>query len=210
MADPLDILGSDESTFAALGVDTGHEDRIPQLVTAVSRRIDALCGPVVQREVTEYHDGGQCAIWPRLTPVASVTSLKEFDGTVVTTLTPGAFGIPSTGDGYLLESSPTYAHAARVLRRSGGGGAYFTPGPRSVELVYVAGRYESTDDVDPLFKSAAAMILRRAWDREASAWARGQDPFEEQVFTGNSRFFNAVDHVVREQLAHELLPPGVA
>ena len=71
----LDILTETEASQTASGIDTAlPSDELARMVTAVSARIDELVGPVVNRAVTEYHNGGG-VIRPRQTAVASVTTL---------------------------------------------------------------------------------------------------------------------------------------
>ena len=212
MADTLDVLTLDEAKAAInmTAANDQHEGELELFITAVSRRFDELIGPVVNRTVTEYHDGGVSIIWPYQTPVSTVTSLTEWDGSASTVLTADAFGVAGVTDGYLLESSPSYVHGTRLIRRSGGTNTYFTTGSRSIQLVYVAGRAATTEDVDSRIKAAAGMVLRRAWKREAGAWA--QTPTfltntEESVGTG---FYKVVDPVVHEWLGDELKPPAIA
>jgi hypothetical protein len=206
MADTLDIITLQAGVTAALGVDGGnHDEAIAQAITAISRRIDDLCGPVVARAVTEYHDGGGCSIVPRRTPVDSVTTLKEYDGSSTTTLTADSFGTVNA-DGYRLQQRD-YAHECEILRTDLGEVAYFPTGFDCVELVYSAGRYATTAAVDERFQVACQSILRRMWDREAGAWGRAADPFEEGL-APSSRFFNAVDHIVNEQLGKDKRPPA--
>lgn len=212
MADLLDILTEAEASRAALGTDSpgaSHLEQIARMNTAISRRIDELVGPVVQREVTEYHDGDVEVLLPRQTPVASVTTVTEWDGTTQTALTADTWGAAGASSGFTFEQSSGYGHSARILRRSSGGPSRFAAGSQSVRLVYTAGRYADTASVDPLFKEAAAEIMRRLWNREAGAWARGADPFDAEGM-GTSRFFRAVDHVIDELLGHEKPPPAVA
>jgi hypothetical protein len=201
--DLLDILTEAEATRAAFGTEAAAQvDQIHRMNTAVSRRIDELVGPVVQRTVTEYHDGGTDVIYPRLYPVASVTSVTEWDGSAQTVLTADTWGVAGAASGFFLDVD-------RILRRSGGSAYRFTSGSQSVKLVYVAGRYADTAAVDARFKEAAAEVLRRLWNRESGAWARGSDPFQDDQ-GGSSRFFRAFDVVIAELLADELLPPAVA
>jgi len=207
VADTLDVLTLAEARLA-ISVPDGHTAEIEQLVTAVSRAIDDACGPVVNRTVTEYHDGGGAAIWPRQSPVSSVTTLKEWDGTTETTLTADSWGTVGNADGYLIEQSGSYAHDVRIYRRSGGMNYTFTAGRRSIELVYVAGRAADTASVDPKFKSAAAAILRDLWSRAAGAWARAEDPFVEGGLSVS--LSNAVQKVVSGQIPSEKRPPGIA
>ena len=207
----LDILTDAEARRAALNVDaTVSPTDLARMVTAVSARIDKLVGPVVQREVVEYRDGGAATIVPHETPVASVTSITEWDGSTQTILTADTWGTAGAADGYWLDQSATYAHACKIERRSSGSRATFAAGSGSVKLVYVPGRFADTASVSPLFKEAAAEVLRRLWNREAGAWARGADPFDAADGLGTSRLFKAVDYVVAELLGREKRLPAVA
>lgn len=205
----LDILTAAEAQTAAINAATGHEDRVAQMNTAVSKRVDELVGPVVQRPVTEYHDGGCPAIRPRLSPVASVTTLKEWSGSTLTTLTEDTWGTAGNADGFLVEQSGSYPHDARIYRRSSGSNVLWPSGHRSLQIVYVAGRAADTASVAARYKEVAAECLRRLWDREASAWARGGDPFADGAGP-SMRFHNVFDHVIREHLGDEMKPPAVA
>jgi len=206
----LDILTPAEGIKAALGVDTGHEDDIARMVTAVSARIDELVGPVVTRTVTEYHDGG-AEIWPRQTPVASVTTLKHANGATLTTYTEDTWGTAGNADGFLVEQSGSYPHDVRIFRRSAGSNVGWTAGHRGIELVYESGRAATTATVAERYKEVAIECMRRLWDREASAWARAPDPFVvEGAGSSSSRFFKVFDYVIGEHLGDELKPPGVA
>lgn len=206
----LDVLTAPDAIRAALGVDTpgDHAGDIARMVTTVSERIDKLCGPVVRRTITELHDGGDHLIRPRETPVETITSVTEWDGTTKTVLTEDAWGTAGAAQGYRLRKSPTYPHDVAIRRQRSGKPSRFAAGPDAVQIVYVAGRYPDTDSVGPLFREVATEILRRLWDREAGAWARAPNPFEPgTAAAGSSRFFNAVDHVIKELANAELRPP---
>jgi len=205
----LDILAEGEAIKAALSVETGHEVDIARMVTAVSGRIDELVGPVVNRVVTERHDGGCDAIWPRQTPVSSVSTLRHADGATVTAYTEDIWGAVANTDGFLLEQSGSYPHDARIHRRSGGSNALWPTGSQSLQLVYVAGRAADTASVAARYKEVAIECMRRLWDREASAWSRGADPFVEGAGQ-SSRFHKIYDFVIADHLGDELKPPGVA
>ena len=204
----LDILTATEGVNAALGVDTGHEADVARMVTAVSGRIDALVGPVVNRTVTEYHSGGG-VIRPRQTPVASVTTLRHADGVTITSYTEDVWGEAANADGFYVERSGYYPHDTRILRRSGGTNVAWLTGHSSLELVYVAGRAATTATVTERYKEVAIECMRRLWDREATAWSRGSDPFVEGGGQ-SSRFFKVFDYVIAEHLGDEMKPPGVA
>ena len=54
----------------------------------MSRRLDRLCGPIVQRTITdEVHPGGCPSIRVRHWPVASFTTVTEYDATTPAVLT---------------------------------------------------------------------------------------------------------------------------
>lgn len=206
MADALDVLTLEEAKTALnLKLDTyTHDAEVAMWVTAVSRRLDDICGPIVTRTVTEeIHSGGGSALWLYKTPVASITTLTEYSSTTGTVLTAET-NTTKPDAGYLLDPE-----AGRVYRRAGGGASTFTAGDRNIVVTYVAGRFAGTASVDPKFKAAAGAVLRRLWSREQGAWARGADPFLE-TGAGTVGFFKAVDPMVREFLADEVLPPVVA
>lgn len=200
-ADTLDILAIAEAE-KDINVPSGsHTAELEQAITAVSRRIDEICGPVVQRTITgERHDGGTRLVFLRETPITSITTVTEYSSGVATVLTAET---ETTAGTYRYEDS-----IGALYRRSSWTHATFAS--QSVVVTYEAGRYADTASVDRRFKQAAGSILRRLWDREAGAWARPDDPFDQQTAGGSSRFFNAVDHVVKEMLADEMRAPAVA
>jgi hypothetical protein len=159
MADTLDVVTLAEAR-AELG---GGQDEVllAVYITSVSRLLDSACGPVVQRAVTgETHDGGMGHILLDNFPVASVTSLVEYQGTSPLTLTAEAAST-SPSSGYVADFS-----TGKVIRRAGKMDWRFYPGRGNVVVSYVAGRYASTATVDPRFKRAAFITLRNLWSRE--------------------------------------------
>lgn len=198
MADLLDILTLAEAQTAT-SVTSDHDSELALFVTSVSRRIDDLCGPVVVRTVTdELHDADGPLLFLRQPPVSSVTTVTEYlsgTGTVITAETV------DTSGGYLSRDGV-------LARRSG---FATTSWNGRISVTYVAGRYADTASVDAKFKMAASAILRRLWQREAAAWSRGGDPFAAtELAPGGVGFFRAVDPMVQEFLAGELLAPVVA
>ena len=204
----LDILTETEASQSASGIDTAlPSDSLARMVTAVSARIDELVGPVVNRAVTEYHNGGG-VIRPRQTPLASVTTLKYWDGTTQTSYTQDTWGVAGNADGFYIEQSGSYPHDVKIVRRSSGTSVDWPCGHQVLQLVYVAGRAATTAAVDARYKECAAEVLRRLWDRESSAWSRGADPFGDDLVS--RRFFKAFDYVVMEMLGDEMDRPGIA
>lgn len=184
---------------------TNHDVDLQLFITGISGRVDKLCGPVVQRTITgERHNGGASKVLLDYQHVATVTSVAEWSNTTETVLTAETDASkPATG--YLLHTVTPYAW---IVRRSGNADALFPVGRRNVVTTYTAGRYTSTATVDETFKLAATAVLRRIWKREQSSWAQAPDFFDN---TENPRpslsFFKAVDPMVKELLADELLPP---
>lgn len=200
----LDILTETEAQAAINVADAGvHADELALAVSAVSQAIDAACGPVVAREVTEVHHGGTGALWPYQAPVLSVTSVTEFDGTTSTALTDeSAFGTAGSSTGFVLSDG------YRIDRRSGGSHHRFNG---QVQVVYQAGRFATTVDVSARWKYAAAAILRRLWKREGSGWAFSPDFYAntDESAAGPS-FFRAVAPMIDELLPDQRKPPAVA
>lgn len=176
-------------------------------VTGISGRVDKLCGPVVQRDITgERHNGGRCKVLLTKQHVASVTSVVEWAGTTSTALTEET-DAAKPSDGFLLDAGEGGIYAW-VWRRSGNGDATFPTGRLNVVVDYTAGRYENTEAVDETFKLAATAVLRRIWKREQSSWAQSPSFFEDtENPTASLGFFKAVDPMIKELLADELLPP---
>lgn len=199
MADTLDLISLDEAmeAIAMTGTGSNYEAQVEMAVTAISRRIDELCGPVVVRTITgEEHDADGGLIFLDYSPVSSVTTVTEYVSGTGTVLT--AEDIDTSGD-YLLRDGI-------LSRRSG---FYTTSWNGRIKVTYVAGRYATTAAVDAKFKTAAAAILRRWWAREAPAWARGGPQFDGEG-AGGIGFFRIFDIAVDEFLADERRPPAIA
>lgn len=198
MASAIDLLTMDEAMAAInmVGSGTNHEDQIEVWITAVSQRVDDLCGPVVIRTITdELHDANGSLIFLDYSPVSSVTTVTEYVSGTGTVLT--AEDIDTAG-GYLLRDGI-------LSRRSG---FYSTSWNGRIKVTYEAGRFADSPSVDAKFKLAAGTILRRLWAREAPAWARGGDPFvQEGAGVG---FFGVVDFAVNEFLGGERRAPAIA
>lgn len=200
MPNDIDILTPDEAV-AAVNLNAGRvsPDSLDMWVTAVSQRIDALCGPVVVREVAdEVHDGYCGDIILRSQPVYAVTTVTEYTATTPTTLVAENFPTAVTDYDYYLDPSG-------ILRRRSSG--YDSVFAGRVTVTYDAGRYATTAAVDARFKLAAASALRRLWAREAGAWSRA-DPFSDDGISPG--FFTVIDPVVKEWLGDERLAPVIA
>lgn len=176
MADTLDVISLAEAKTAlniATGVTT-WDTPLAQAITAISRQLDDLCGPIVNRTVTdELHDGGDWTIRLRKRPVASITTVTEYDGTNGTTLTAETNAAKATSN-YLHDGTFGTITSGLLRRRDTDSDAWFEPGRRNIAVTYVAGRAANTAAVDAKFKQAAVMMLRNIWTAEM---ASGTDTF---------------------------------
>lgn len=153
---------------------------LTQLVTAVSQQLDQMCGPIVQRTITsESHDGGGRAVSLKYRPVASVTEVTEYDGTVSTALTAETNSAKATAN-YFVDLT-----AGVVMRRSNGWDDWFPVGRGNVVVTYVAGRAATTGAVDAKFKQAAGMMLRNVWTGEVASGTESFGPFADGTTTAS-------------------------
>lgn len=200
-----DLLTLDEAK-RALNIplaDTTFDTELHAYITAVSQRLDDLCGPVVKRSVAdEVHDGGGPTIWPDSAPVATVGEIVEYSAGTGTALIAETLTV--AGD-YALVHPGT--HNSQVCRRSGWNDRRFVNGRGNIVISYVAGRFDSTADVSPKFKQAAAKALSWLWRGDQGA---GTATFG--AADGSSLFGLgfALPNSVVEMLAYERRPPVVA
>lgn len=200
MADTLDLVTLAEAKSALNIVDTTHDTELASFITAVSRRLDDLCGPIVKRTVTdELHAGGTESVILRQAPAAesattTITSVKEYSAGTATTLTAETV-TTSTTDDYSFD--PT---TGVLRRRSTWSNRDFAT--QNVVVTYSAGRYASTAAVDPKFKQAAGIMLAHLW-RSTQGISGRFGPGE--VLTTPFALPNAVVDL----LAGEIQPPVV-
>src|SRR4051812_48801850 len=102
-----DLL-TDEEARIALGRGVADSTKAPLLdiaITAVTKKIEAVIGPVVYGTVTaEAHDGGGNLIYLKQRPVASVTQVVEYDTTTAATLTAES-NTSKPSSGYFLNTT---------------------------------------------------------------------------------------------------------
>lgn len=202
MSDTLDLLTLTEAktaigtTIAATDLDT----IIATYVTTVSRTLDANCGPLVTRTITnEAHNGGGYTIRLSYNPAASITTVTEYQGTTAVTITQQTPGtLPDNG--YVLDTPSGY-----LYRVQGGADAYWYQGRNNIVVTYSAGRFASTSVVDARVKQAAGMLLRHLW---AMQYGSGNVMFGEADIPAPIGF--AIPNRVKELLASYWLIPSVA
>jgi len=153
------VTVSEAKSALRLGT-TANDTLLAAWITAVSVRVDELCGPVVNRTVTaEAHDGGMTVVFPKLVPFSSVTTVTEYD-------TAGTGTVLSAED---FDTKPANAYLVDgelLRRRSSGGDSWFAYGRKNVIVTYVAGRVANTAAVTEQFKRSALIILAHMWREE--------------------------------------------
>lgn len=211
-ADTLDLLTLAEGKTAVgiASADTSMNTPLEQKITAVSRRIDRLCGPVVVRTYTdEVLPGGRDSVRVRHWPVSSFTTVTEYDATVAQVLSAEDFDT-HPAEAYSPQrwaNSPTAVYNGVIWRRKAGLAACFPAGPEAVKVTYVAGRAATTAAVDPVFKEAASIALKNVWrTMESSTQMLGEFDVPAQNFP-----VSIVTKAVRDCCAEEIIDvPGIA
>jgi hypothetical protein len=209
VADLLDVLEltpvSDMLAPAPLQV-----AELERMITAVSRCIDEMCGPVVVREITaEQHKGGKATLKLRRRPVTDVTLVREVTSPgSIATLSATTWGAATSG--YHAPVSPRNPDllSGFLHRKESGCDKLW----RDAEVTYDAGRYADTASVDARFAEAALEVIRRLWRRETGVWLEDTSIYEESLDpqqTGStsgfrSGFFRAVQPILTELLPDEL------
>lgn len=154
-----DILTIDEAkqALAQDSLDSSNESLLATYITAISRRLDEVCGPIVNRTITaEKQNGGSHLIFLKYRPVYSVSAVREYDGTTSTVLTAHT-NTSQTDNQYLLDTVQ-----GTMERMDSGTCSYFTYGKKNIEIDYVAGRGTQAN-IPSLFKVAAQSFLAHVW-----------------------------------------------
>lgn len=162
MADTLDVLTLAEAKTALNIPDatTTYNTELAQVITAASRFVDSVYGPVVRRTVTSerLEPGSIGIVQLRFAPIVSVSSVKEYKGGAESTLT--AETETAAGD-YRLD-----LRRGRIYRRESWQAYPF--GYQSVVVTYIAGRATDTASADPKFKEAAVVALIHFWQHRGA------------------------------------------
>jgi hypothetical protein len=144
-------------------------------ISAVSKRLDDACGAVVQRTVTDEIVSGGDGYLRLKHPVAAFTSVTEYQGTTAVVLTRETIGT-EPADGYVAEPhlSLPGLFSGVIYRRASGGDARFYPGSGNIKVTYTAGRYVDTEAVEPHFKEAALIMLKKLADGDQTVVPVGE------------------------------------
>lgn len=204
MSDPLDILTLPEAKSVLAISDTSTDTELARVITSVSRRLDTFAGPVVRRSVTsEVHSGGGSRIELNQGPVYAVASVTEYQGATATAVTAETAGTQPSEGFYAERYVPNPSLLSGILiRRVSGHDSCWYWGRGNIQVTYTAGRAESTGTVDPVYKEAAALMLRNLW-RSYQQSTGGLAEFD--IPAQNFPTF-AIPKAVVELLADEMQP----
>lgn len=189
-----DVVTYDEA-LAYIGAPVAREG-LEAWIEAVSDRMDELCGPIVQRTITdEEHDGGAHSLFLLQRPVATITNVTEYAGTTSTTLTAES-NSSKPADGYRARMP-----AGIVYRRSSNADGCFARGRQNITVTYSAGRYADTDAVGARFKQAALIVLKHMWMSQKGTGNTVYSPNEDTVVVGSGWL---IPRPARDLLAGEI------
>lgn len=173
---------------------TADDDALEGFILAATEIIETEVGKVVQRQVIEYHDGGQTAIYLRQRPVLSVVEVIENWGYFNWDLADQpSTTVPATN---LFAYSLDNPAEGRVTRRSVGNIAipFMSMGstfPNNVKVTYVAGRYQVPWSV----RLAALELCAHWWQHSQQRSFAGSGAlsgnFDSMIPDGGSAAFNA-------------------
>lgn len=173
---------------------SSDDDALEGFILAATEIIETEVGKVVQREVTEYHDGGSIAIYLRQKPVLKVVQVIENWGYFNWDLADQpSTTIPATN---LFAYSLDNPAEGRVTRRSVGNiaipfmamGSMF---PANIKVEYTAGRYQVPWSVRLATLELCAHWWQHSQQRQYSAGASLSGNFDSFVPDQGTTAFNA-------------------
>jgi hypothetical protein len=177
---------------------------IQGFIYAATEVIEDEVGKVVQRQVAEYHDGGQVAIYLRQKPVLEVVSVVENWGYFNWELADQpSTTVPATN---LFAYSLDNPAQGRVTRRSVGNIAipFMSMGgmfPNNIQVTYIAGR----NTVPWAVRLATLELIAHWWQhsqqRQYSAGGSLNSNFDDEVEdSSGSAYFAGVPYAILEMV----------
>lgn len=195
---PAMIFGLDDAkeSLRMTSGDTSNDNKLRDYIGAVTNVIESLYGAVVQRTITEQRVGGTDTLSLFVRPVVSITSVTEYIGGVIYTLSQASSPSACTSFSYTFD--PTKGSITR--RNAAGLHIIFID---EVWVTYVAGSVVIPDNV----LMASRELLRFWWQvgQEGRSSARNQATEETVTVVGY-----AVPRRIVEMLASTPQAPGFA
>lgn len=186
--------------------DTTFDSELQGFIDMAQPLIENICGPIVTRSVTEWHDGGtgsRFLLVLRQRPVISITSITEYVGNVGQVLTPAASPDLAGNLSYTLEPE-----TGTISRRVGAGTVYpFAWGEQNISVVYTAGYASTPANV----RLAALELIRHLWQSTQQGGSRtAAAAFDTGTRPGPAGMGYAVPNFVIELLQPHTRIPGIA
>ena len=136
-ADPRYLIGLEDAR-TALNLPAGvraTDEELRLYVASATPIVEDIWGPVLAATIDEQHDGGAVDIALDHVPVASITSVTEYDGATAWTLTKAANPAAATTYSYTVDMT-----TGTLTRRSTLGAVRpFARGHRNIWITYVVG-----------------------------------------------------------------------
>lgn len=168
------------------------DDALEGFIYAATEVIEDEVGKVVQRQVIEYHDGGQRALYLRQRPVVQVVEVIENWGYFNWLLAEQpSTTVPATN---MFAYSLDNPSEGRVTRRTTGnvsipfmsmGGSY----PNNIKVTYIAGRLQVPWSVRLATLELCAHWWQHSQQRQFGSALSGN--FDDEIPDGSSTGFNA-------------------
>jgi len=177
--------------------------KIVRMIKGLGPVVEFIVGPVIQKVVEEWHDGGTDTVILRQRPVSAVIAVTEYVGPIAWPL--AIIQDPSHGQIYSCEVELS---TGRIVRRTvGGGTTAFTSGRQTVQVSYYAGRAT----IEPNVTLGALELLRVNYSqtqrRRPQIGIPGYEVDDQEPGREIMGFF--VPNRVRELLLPSKKPPAV-
>jgi hypothetical protein len=165
VARATDLLSESEARAAASSGTYAPDDELTLsiMVGAITERVEDLCGPVVQRLVSnETHTNVRSSqIVLRQGPITAVTLVEEG----LTVIPAEVWGVSSSC--YRIEPGRTLSAAGSgiLTRRQASQNVSWAP---NVRVTYIAGRCATTALVPTDIKEAAIIAIKNVWSSQSA------------------------------------------
>ncbi len=160
--DPGFVIGLDEAKEQLSITSNKADEELRTWLGATTEVIEHYVGDVVARTHTEVHNGGGVHIATFHAPIISVTSLTEYIGNMVYTLTNQPPGQSVSPYGFSVDNPSGGIITRRTV------GSYpmaFMPGIGNIAITYTAGRLS----VPYAVQGAARLIVQHLWTTRRGA-----------------------------------------
>ena len=117
--------------------------KLVRMIKGIGPVIEFIVGPVIEKQVDEWHDGGTDTIILRQRPVVNVLAVSEYVGPIEWDLAI----VQDPAHGQIYSCQVELATGRIVRRTTGGGTVNFTPGRETVHVVYLAGRTSIDENI---------------------------------------------------------------